>query len=497
MEPSEHVLRGLLSAAPDALLVVSADGRIQYVSEQAERLFGWAGGELVGQLIEVLVPGRFGAGHPDLRAGYVQAPETRPMGAGLNLWARRGDGTEFPAEISLSTVVDEQEGLLVLAAVRDITERLEIEAERAARAREAQLEQSHRLESLGQLAGGVAHDFNNLLGVILNYTALLSRSASDAQTQADIDEIRAAAERGARLTRQLLTFARRDVVQPQPLEVTEVVRSIASMLTRTIGEHLKLRLELPDEAMVTVADRNQLEQILVNLAINARDAMPDGGLLTIRVHAEERPGAEMVVVEVEDTGTGMPPEVAKRVFEPFFTTKDRTRGSGLGLATVYGIVQASGGEISVDSTVGVGTTVTVALKRTERRVAAPTAVPAAAPSGGTERILLVEDEEPLRIGTARLLRDHGYDVLVAADGLEALTMIEVEGETIDLVLTDVAMPRMRGDDLAGAMVERGVSLPVVFMSGYDSGLVELDGTLLEKPVPRTTLLRAVREALDG
>jgi signal transduction histidine kinase len=426
------------------------------------------------------------------------------MGAGLQLSARRKDGSTFPAEISLSEVSDEPGSLLVLAAIRDVTERTEFAAEKQRQALEAQSEQSHRLESLGQLAGGVAHDFNNLLGVILNYTSLLSRRLTEPTASADLGEIRAAAEQGARLTRQLLTFARRDVANPEPIDVNDVVREIASMLERTLGEHIELRLDLAVGSLVAIVDRQQLDQVVMNLAINARDAMAGGGTLTISTgrssdatRSTEGPGhaARDLVLRVIDTGSGMTPEVAARAFEPFFTTKPHGQGTGLGLATVYGVVRQNDGDITIESAVGAGTTVTVVLS------GAGDAIPERgrstdAPQGGTERVLLVEDEVGLRVGTARILAGHGYEVLVASDGIDALDVFDAAGNTIDLVLTDVVMPRMRGDELARILAERQPGLPVVLMSGYDSD-TRLTGWVLAKPVGEDALLRTIRETLDA
>jgi PAS domain S-box-containing protein len=496
---TEQRFRAVLSSAPDAIVGVNAAGEIELVNVQAERLFGWTTDQLIGQRVEVLVPAGVAERHVGHRAGYIEDPTPRPMGAGLHLSGRRKDGSQFPAEISLSTVTDDRDATLVLAAVRDITDRMELEAERRRQSAEAQRERSHRLESLGQLAGGVAHDFNNLLGVIMNYTRLLSRQMSDSSMEADLEEIRAAAQRGAALTRQLLTFARKDVVNAEPLEVTEVVRGVASMLERTLGEHITLELRLAEEPLVTMADPHQLEQILLNVALNARDAMGSGGTLTISAVAVDGAarGADAdVVLSVADTGKGMPPEIAARVFEPFFTTKPRGQGTGLGLATVYGIVRQNGGEVSIESIVGAGTTVTMRMPSTQS-AAAPKTVSQEDSMGGHERILLVEDEEPLRRGTARLLRECGYEVVVAGDGHEALGVFEREGPTIDLVLTDVAMPGMRGNELADRLSALGYDVPVLFMSGHDSGSQRINGRMLQKPVDESLLMRAVREALGG
>ncbi len=497
---TEHRFRAVLESAPDATIGVDVNGRIELVNAQVERLFGWRPAELIGKQIEMLVPGAVGARHVRHRAVYLASPRPRPMGAGLQLAALCKDGTTFPVEISLSTVVDDAGAPMVLAAVRDIRERIQLAAEQQRRAVEAEQFQSHKLESLGQLAGGVAHDFNNLLGVILNYATLMSPSIDDPIVAADLAEIRAAAERGAALTAQLLTFARRDVVERAPHDVAAIVRSVAAMLARTLGEHLVLRVEIDDTPLLALCDRGQFEQILMNLVINARDAMADGGVLTLG--ATRSSGSETtpapVVLTVTDTGHGMTAEVVGRAFEPFFTTKPRGRGTGLGLATVYGIVRQNGGDLSVASVVGEGTVVTVSLPGTDQLVMheAPRRPVTEAVPGGDERILLVEDEVALRAGTARLLEHAGYQVVVATDGMDALEIFDRRLTPFHLILTDIAMPRMRGDELAMELRLRVPDLPVILMTGYDSGATPLTGRVLAKPVVDTQLLRAVRAVLD-
>ncbi|MBI5090570.1 MAG: PAS domain S-box protein [Actinobacteria bacterium] len=500
-------MRAVLASAPDATIGVGADGRIELVNGQAEKLFGWSAGELIGQQVEILVPEGVTARHVTYRSIFAAEPSSRPMGAGMQLSARRMDGTTFPAEISLSSVTEADGSLLVLAAVRDISERVELDRQRRRQELAAQQEQSHRLEGLGQLAGGVAHDFNNLLGVILNYTTLLARRFTDPVAAADLAEIRGAAERAAALTRQLLAFARREEADPEPLDLNEVVTSFSALLNRTLGEHIQLRIELAAERLVVLADRHQLEQILLNLAVNSRDAMSTGGVLTIvtrpwlpQLDNGDQPGQSAGVtharLEVVDSGLGMSAEVAARAFEPFFTTKPVGQGTGLGLATVYGIVRQNRGEVTIRSMEGHGTTIAVDLPLIEGMVAERSDRQPATTAGGRERILLVEDESALRLVTARILADQGYDVVTAVDGLDALEVFERTGRAVDLVLTDVAMPRMRGDEMSRLLLQRMPSLRVVFMSGYDSRNQELDGRLLEKPVSEDALLRTIREALD-
>jgi len=333
--------------------------------------------------------------------------------------------------------------------------------------------------------------------VILNYSTLILREVSDPRVVSDLGEIRAAAERAAGLTRQLLTFARQDTLHPEPLEVSEIVRGVASMLDRTLGEHVTLDLALADEPLVAIADRHHVEQIVLNLAINARDAMPGGGTLLITSERSRDVGDE-IVLRVIDTGHGMPPEVLAHAFEPFFTTKPTGEGTGLGLATVYGIVGQNGGDVSIESTIGRGTSVTVRLPRVDDALPARRSAHGPSP-GGKERILLVEDEAALRIGTARILSERGYEVLVASDGAEALEIFRsqrADHTPIDVVVSDVAMPKMRGDELERRLIKLEPSIRMIFLSGYDSADAPLIGRLLPKPVSETALLKAIREALD-
>jgi PAS domain S-box-containing protein len=491
-----ELYRTLFHEAPDAMLVLH-DGEIVLANAQAERLYGYPAEELVGARAEQLLAGTTLDDETRSKARAVSDRRTRPLGTALHLPAVRKDGTSFTADLSLSRITTESGDELTMSAVRDASARLEREAIGTRRALAEQRERAGRLESLGQLAGGVAHDFNNLLGVILNYATLLEREVTDPTASGDLAEIRTAAERAAALTRQLLTFARRDVIDPEPLDVSSVIRGTSDLLRRTLGEHVSLRLELPEEPLVAVIDRHQLDQVVLNLAINARDAMPQGGQLTISTgHRAGADGSCQIVLSVTDEGEGMAPDVIERAFEPFFSTKPRGAGTGLGLSTVYGIVQQNQGEVAIESTAGLGTTVTVLLPCATEVSPAP-AAPAGADGDGSERILLVEDEPPLREATARLLRARGYDVLTAGDGLEALDVMDREVRPMDLVVTDVAMPRLRGDELAERLAVRAPELPVLFVSGYDSGAAPAVGRLLPKPVAEQDLLRAVREVLDA
>jgi PAS domain S-box-containing protein len=518
----------LLETAPDALIVVDGAGMIVFANAQAERLFGYARQDLLGQSVEVLVPQAARTGHPAMRATYEQDPYPRPMGSGIELAARRRDGTEFPAEISLSAL-ETAEGLLVSAAVRDITGRLEVQAERERRRMQADherlersLEQSQRLESLGELAGGVAHDFNNLLGAILNYASFVEDEvARAAQTDAvrwepvgrDVVQIRRAAERAARLTHQLLAFARREVIRPERVDLNEIVKDVEDLLRRTLGEHVELFVNLAAEPLATLAEPGKIEQVLVNVAVNARDAMPDGGHLEIstavRTLDEERasefggePG-RYVELRLTDTGAGMDPDVLRRAFEPFFSTKRSEGGSGLGLATVYGIVKQAGGHATLASTPRSGTTFVALFPETELSPGpAERRGNGARPAGG-ETILIAEDEDAMLEVSRRLLARNGYQVLTAPGGPEAVELAATYDGNIDLLLTDVVMPQMFGKEVAARVLETRPETRVLFMSGYASPVMSPERelgpnvALIDKPFSESVLLQRVREVLDA
>jgi PAS domain S-box-containing protein len=532
--PSTHAeakFRGLLEAAPDAIVCVDTDGTIALVNAQAEALFGYTRGELFGRPVELLVPDAHRSLHVEQRQRFARAPRTRPMGVGLELAGRRKDGSVFPAEISLASITT-GEGTLITAAIRDVTDRIEAERERdRLRAEDeqhrlaARLEQSQRLESLGQLAGGVAHDFNNLIAAILSYASFVSAElardleAAGARSERvqglldDVDQITQAAQRAARLTHQLLAFGRRDFVNPEVLDLNATVADVETLLRRTLGEHVTLATSCETGLDAVRADRGQIEQVLVNLAVNARDAMPSGGTLAIDTanlavddeYAALHPGLRAgpyVRLRVSDTGTGMDAEVRQRAFEPFFTTKPKGEGTGLGLATVYGIVSQAGGRVDLYSEPGMGTTIAILLPTVDEPVSEASR-PAGVAAGGDETILVVEDEDAVREVTRRSLAAFGYRVLVATGGRQALKIVEAEGGHIDLLLTDVVMPEMTGRELAERVSRRCPGIRVLYMSGYAEPLVtahgDLDPTarLVPKPFTTSILLGAVRDRLDA
>jgi signal transduction histidine kinase/ActR/RegA family two-component response regulator len=394
------------------------------------------------------------------------------------------------------------------------------DAERAAA--QDRLRHAERMESLGQLVGGIAHDFNNLLNVIAGFSRMVAEeiaglAAGDVRLGSvlgDVEEVRDAAQRAIRLTRQLLIFARSDVVHPEVLSLNDITGGLEQLLRRTLGEHITLTTAPADGLWPVKADAGQLEQVLVNLAVNARDAMPGGGKLTIdtanitvdQAYADGRPGLKpgrYARLRVSDTGTGMPPEVLARVFEPFFTTKPKGKGTGLGLATFYGIITGAGGYPQVYSEPGFGTTITGLLPATSEDAAQSAAPSAAAPRGRGETILLVEDEASLRGLADRILTKNGYHVRAASTAAEAPGIAGETEQPIHLLLTDVVMPEMLGNEVARQVRAIRPALPVLYMSGYAQPILDTHGALasqidlLEKPFTETTLLTRVRHAIDN
>ncbi len=494
---SEGLHRGVFETSSDALLLVdAASGRIHDANPAAERLYGRARDALrqVGYA-DLLSP----ASEPGLPPAGSRAFPARHL---------RQNGLEFPVEISAGELRLDTRGLRVLA-VRDVSER-EL-AESARRDLEQNLRQAQKMEAVGRLAGGIAHDFSNVLAVILGYSDLLVRDlpAGDPRIREYAEGIVEAAHRAVGVTRQLLTLSRKKLLRPEILSLNKVVQDLGKLLSRAIGERIELTTRLGEGLPPVVADADQLAQVLLNLAVNARDAMPDGGPLEIGTTIVDLPApspelglpaGRFVTLGVKDGGCGMTEDVRARIFEPFFTTKES--GTGLGLATVYGIVRQAGGAIRVDSRPGAGSTFMVYLPAADERasrVVVPVA--ASAPRGLGETVVLAEDEEPLRVLLGRVLAGSGYHVISGRNGAEALEAVHARGGQVDLLLTDLVMPRMTGAELARALSGEQPGMKVLFMTGHTEDANVLDrfehggAEVIQKPFTNEALLGLVRRLL--
>ncbi|MCC7382063.1 MAG: response regulator [Deltaproteobacteria bacterium] len=491
-----------LASTIDGVLLVESSGRIATANPAAHRIFGWAPGELVGHRVEELIPAHQRGAHEAQRALFAQAPQARSMAGARAVKALRKDSTELFVECVLAPAGG---GGRVLVNVRDLTER-HLHQER--------LRASQRLEAIGRLAGGIAHDFNNLLAVIINCAGFLDKGdALGVEARQDLDDIRDSARRGAELTKHLLAFSRRQIISPRRLDINALVKDLERMLIRIIGEDIELESKCTQGLWTVEIDAAQLEQVLINLVVNARDAMPAGGKLTVetanvtldvgyaRLHPDVVAG-EYVMVAVSDTGVGMSEDVRERVFEPFFTTKG-AGGSGMGLATVYGIVKQAKGHIWVYSEPGGGATFKVYIPRIEGSPELIAQRRAALTKGGSERILVVEDDPPVRRVVVRILRAAGYEVIEAASGHEAVRKLDAIGGELALLVTDVVMPQVGGREVADKALAAHPGLRVLFMSGYTENAIVHRGVLdpglvfIEKPFREEDLLRRVRDLLDA
>jgi PAS domain S-box-containing protein len=636
----------LLETLPDAIVAVDRDGTIVQANSQTQELFGYDREELIGRKVELLVPESYRRQHHHHRQNFAETPKTRRMGADLDLYGRRRNGSKFPVEISLSPVSTEK-GTFVLSAIRDISDRKRIAeelrraneelhrrtaeqlgeyrsrlasiidssedailsknldgtitswnrgAERiygytpeeavgrhisiltpgdrpdeiseilgkiaggesiehyesvrvtkngrqlnvsisvsplrdaageivgasaiardmtAEKRAESQLRQSQKMEAIGRLAGGVAHDFNNILGIINACTEFLrDRIDPAAEPSVYVENIKKATERGASLTRQLLAFSRTSAIQPRILDLNERLRDISKLLRPLMGDDVEILIASKSSSAVVEADPGQLDQILVNLAVNARDAMPRGGKLILETGAvrfdeafaeqhQAMTAGKYVLLTVSDTGSGMDEATVSHIFEPFFTTKELGKGTGLGLATVYGIVKQSAGHILVYSEPGQGTTFKIYLPSADHKIGiGSTAEPeTVSPKRQGTTILLVEDDDIMRSLTRQLLQEHGYTVFEANDGKSALEWVDSHPGPIDLLLTDVVMRRMSGPELVERLNLSHPALKVVYMSGYTGELIaerevlKRGITLLEKPFTRTALLNTIHTTL--
>lgn len=499
----EELFRLITESAADMIAVVGADGRRLYNSPSYERILGYTSEELAGTPISDQI-------HPDDRDKVFKAANealSSGLGRSLEYRMRHKDGSWRILESRASTIVNKGEVEKLVIVNRDITDRKHLED---------QFRQAQKMEAVGRLSGGVAHDFNNLLGVIIGYGEIVQESTEPESPQRNcIDEILKAGHRGASLTRQLLAFSRQQVLDPRVLDLNSVVKEMEKMLKRLIGEDIQLKTILDPKLGQLKADQGQIEQVVMNLAVNARDAMPQGGELRLKtenLYMDEEfvsrypypvLTGDYVLLTVTDNGMGMDATTKARVFEPFFTTKEKGKGTGLGLSLVYGVVKQSGGYIDVLSELGQGTTFKIYLPKvelssdpSEKSIGVPSRSPA------VETVLLVEDEVSLRKLTRHVLELSGYRVLEAESGKDALETVHGCNKTIDLLLTDIVMPKMSGLALAKEILLILPTIRVVYMSGYTGQAVGQNDTLdpgaffLPKPFTKEALLQKLRDALD-
>jgi two-component system, cell cycle sensor histidine kinase and response regulator CckA len=506
LRESEEALRVFLNANVDAAILIDAQGTVLVANESLLKRLDRPIDEIIGSCLYHLLP------EEDIvRQRKTHIEEVIRTGKPVRFEdMRRGRNYE-----TFAYPVFDREGHVTKIAILgfDITERKRLEQEMLNL--QEQFRQAQKMEAIGQLAGGIAHDFNNLLTVIQGYSQLsLMDLGEDSSLRENIEEIKQAAEKAANLTRQLLAFSRRQVLEMKVLDLNSIVKDLEKMLRRVIGEDIELFMLLSEDSGRVRVDRGQIEQVLLNLAVNARDAMPSGGKLIIetakveldeaysRNHVSVKPGPHLML-SITDTGIGMSPEVMKQIFEPFFTTKERGKGTGLGLSTVYGIVKQSEGNIWVYSEPGKGTTFKVYLPQIDGALeeVSPKKVKKELPGGG-ETILVVEDEEIVRKLTVKLLRQHGYRVLEIRQWEEALTLCEESRDPIHLILTDVVMPEVSGPQLMEQLRQVRQDFKVIYMSGYADhaivklGILDQGISFLQKPFSQDSLLHKIRDVLD-
>ena len=499
---SEEQYRNLVDGVRDIIFALTPEGNIAALNPAFETLLGWPRDEWLGKPFEALV---HAADLPEALElfGRVLRGEPRPTS---QFRVRTREGGDRIVEFRASAQRREDALTGILGIGRDVTERVQLEQ---------QLRQAQKMEAVGRLAGGIAHDFNNILTAITGYVDLLLEDLGPTDPRReDAQEVRKAADRAASLTRQLLAFSRQQVMQPRVLDLNALVTELEKMLRRLLGEDIDLATRLDPGLAAVKADPGQLEQVIVNLAVNARDAMPAGGKLTIetantalddaytREHFPAKPG-RYVLLAVSDTGTGMTSEVQAHLFEPFFTTKERGKGTGLGLATVYGIVKQSGGFIWVYSEPGHGSTFKIYLPQVEEAAEPRAAAASPAPRRGTETVLLAEDEAPVRAVARQVLERQGYKVLEAPSAEAALDLAQRYSGPIHLLLTDVVMPGLSGHDLAERLATLRPETRVIYMSGYTDDAITRHGMLepglayVQKPFTPDVIARKVREVLDA
>ena len=501
----EAHLRSILDTVPEAMIVIDANGSVTSFSAAAAQLFGYRPEEVVGQNVKMLMPAPYRGEHDGYIGHYLRTGEARIIGYGRVVKGLTKDGAIFPMELAVGEARSDGQRIFT-GFIRDLTSRQKMEEE---------LRQSQKMEAIGQLTGGLAHDFNNLLTVITGNLEMLEMSLKDSNQRELLKDAQDAAQDGAKLTGQLLAFGRRQPLNPKPTDVAPLISNFSELLRRTLGELIELHIRATGSGHLCVVDAPQLQNALLNLAINARDAMPRSGKLTIDIsrtrldaeYAQMYPDirtGRYVLIAVTDTGSGMSEEVRQRAFEPFFTTKPTGAGTGLGLSMVYGFVKQSGGNIQIYSELGQGTSVRIFLPLAESVQTSGELASGAAEMGamprGSETILVVEDDARVRRVTAARLRSLGYEVIEADNGAAAFLLLAAHPK-IAMIFTDVVMPGgMNGDELAEAALAAKPDLKVLFTSGYAEPAVARQGlgvgAWLKKPYTAAELAEKVREILS-
>ncbi len=492
-EEQRRNLAAVVESAHDPILAARPDGTVLSWNRAAEVAFGARAADVLGRPLVEVLPAWLGGAELAVEERIARGEAI----ADVEVVSAAADGTQTHHAVSAFPVRDEHGEVAATALiVRDVTE---------AKGLAEQLGQAQRLESLGRLAGGIAHDFNNLMAVITGYAGVLAREVQGETSVHAVEEVQRAARRAAELTSQLLAFSRQRPAAPTTIDVAETVVGVRAMLERLLGAELELIVRAEGDVVPVVADRGQLEQVLVNLAINARDAMPDGGTLRITAETVVLDGPHACIT-VADTGTGIAPDLLENIFEPFFTTKEMGDGTGLGLASVHGTVTQAGGRVVVESTLGQGSTFRVYLPAAPEDAPSPSAAPeapAAPVAGGTETVLLCEDEAPLRELLERMLGRAGYRVAAAVDAAHALELASGLAGAYDMLVTDVVMPGGSGLDLADELARRDGARPLLLISGFNAETVDRRASMpaasafLEKPFESADLLATVRSLLDG
>ena len=503
-------LRGILESAVTAIITIDDGGLIESINPATERLFGYGATELIGQNVKVLMPEPYKAEHDGYIANYLGTGVKKIIGIGREVSGRRKDGTTFPLHLSVSQFSADGRRYFT-GMIHDLSDRKHVEE--ALRESERRLAQAQKMEAVGQLTGGIAHDFNNLLLVITGNHELLEQQLDSDDHKVLLKEAQDAAALGSKLTDQLLTFARRRHMDTQVIQLNDQVVGITDMLRRTLGEHIVLSTSLARNVWAIRADPGQFQSAIVNMAVNARDAMAQGGKLVVETrnivldadhtgfHPELKPG-KYAQLSISDTGSGMAPDVRDRVFEPFFTTKEKGRGTGLGLAMVYGFVKQAGGHITIYSELRHGTTFNLYFPRVDgvTHQASDKGRDTIDPDA-RETILVVEDDDRVRRLTITRLKLIGYQVLEASDGPKALDIL-TRGDVVDLVFTDLVMPGgMSGREVAARARQLRPRIKVLLTSGYAEELVHGDDLereqlkVLRKPYHQADLVTALREVL--